>query len=637
MKYFSKLLILMIVATLCTAIQTHAKQIVLVDHHKSVTPIILAEDAPPTTKDAAMTLATYLEKISGGKPQIIHGTPSPMPESAIWVGMHPDLTKAMPSLSLTFEHPEEILMASDGNHLAILGRDHFIEGKQIEYGTANAVYIFIEKYLEVRWFWPGELGEDVIHRDTITLPAFEYRFHPQFRQRIMHRGQYTAVLDKKVQDWFRFHHLQPLDSYQYNGGHAYTDWWEKYHTDHPDYFALLPNGKREPQGNPKDTKLCVSNPAVVKQWLDNADEALRNDPTTTTISATPNDGPGFCVCENCRAMDNPDGLKLRGYVALTDRYVNCWNTLARGLRERHPDRPIDVGAYAYSAYKAPPVSEKLEPNIGLGYVGHFPLSSSEMRKKEQAEITQWTKAAGNIIFRPNLFHYSGGWFAMPSVALRQTLEDFKFLADNNCAGMSVDTLPQVWSTQGLQVYLMAKLTYDPRQDGQAILDDYYTRGFGPAASEVKQYYDVLQKAHDNLLENIVQSGAKAKESVLATGEAFNADVMKEAAAILDAAADKVKDSSGKYAARVAFLRTGCDFVTLQSRIIALMNQVRATQGKNVEAVNQAIALCEQRAQMLKDHYSDFALKYGQWYHDARTLDDYLGPPSETFRTAVGFD
>lgn len=635
MKYFSTLLILTITATLCIALQTHAGQITLVDQGESVAPIILADDAPATTKEAAATLARYIEKISGTRPRIVQGIPSPMPTSAIWVGMQPGLTKAMPDLSLTFEHPEEILMASDGNHLAILGRDHFIDGTQIEYGTPNAVYIFIEKYLDVRWFWPGETGEDVIERKTITLPSFTYRYHPQIRQRKMYRGQYTAALNQKANDWYRFLHLQPLDSYLYEGGHASTDWWEKYHVDHPDYFALLSNGKREPYRRPADVKLCVSNPAVAKQWLDNADEALRNDPTITTISATPNDGPGFCVCENCRAMDNPDGPKIWGYVALTDRYVKYWNTLARGLRERHPDRPIDVAVYGYSAYKTPPVSEKLEPNIAVGYVGHFPLASDEMRQKEHESFNKWSNAASSIIFRPNLFHYTGGWFGMPSVALRQTLEDFKFLANNNCVGISVDTLPQVWSTQGLQIYLMAKLTYDPMQDGQAILDDYYTRGFGPAASDVRQYYDVLQKAHDMMLGKIAHSSAKAKESVIFSGQAFNIEVMQEAAALLDAAAQKVKHTPGKYAARVAFLRAGCDFVTVQTRIITLMTQIRESEGKDTQAVAQAIALCEQREQMFKDHYADFALKYARWYHDARKLDDYLGPPSQTFRDAAG--
>ena len=201
----------------------------------------------------------------------------------------------------------------------------------------------------------------------------------------------------------------------------------------------------------------------------------------------------------------------------------------------------------------------------------------------------------------------------------------------------VDTYPQVWSTQGLQVYLMAKLTYDPSLDGHAILEDYYTRGFGPAASDVKRYYQILEKAHDEMLEKVIHSSAKAKETAIIASEVFNQDVMAQAAKALDAAAAKVENTPGKFADRVAFLRTGCDFVTLQSRIIETMTKVRESEGRDTAAVRLANELCDQREKMMDDHYTDFALKRAKWYHDARKLDDYLGSPSPAFRKAAGLE
>ena len=53
--------------------------------------------------------------------------------------------------------------------------------------------------------------------------------------------------------------------------------------------------------------------------------------------------------------------------------------------------------------------------------------------------------------------------------MTKTIEDFRFLADNKCAGIEVDVLRGHWATQGPEYYLMAQLTYDPYQDGVAAL------------------------------------------------------------------------------------------------------------------------------------------------------------------------
>ena len=82
-----------------------------------------------------------------------------------------------------------------------------------------------------------------------------------------------------------------------------------------------------------------------------------------------------------------------GYVALTDRYVKFWNILARGLKQRFPDRDVCVGAYAYSAYSTPPVAEKLEKNITMAYVGCFPLESEANREKQKNDWKRWWRFA----------------------------------------------------------------------------------------------------------------------------------------------------------------------------------------------------------------------------------------------------
>lgn len=174
-------------------------ELVLVEDGESRAPIVVFQDAPRFTRRAADELAEYIEKVSGVRPDVIEGEPDPLPDSAVWVGYQPVLNDLFPEMDFDFNHPEEILIAANQNHLVIAGRDRWhpdylrvegdsykgrdagLDGVQQEYGTINAVYTFLQDYLNIRWLWPGNLGEDVPRSDTIAFAPFDYRYHPQFR------------------------------------------------------------------------------------------------------------------------------------------------------------------------------------------------------------------------------------------------------------------------------------------------------------------------------------------------------------------------------------------------------------------------------------------------------------------------
>jgi hypothetical protein len=590
-------------------------------------PILVAPGAPPATVQAAGELAVYIEKISGARPQVTNWANGPLQESAIWVGVQSNMPGLDTTVKIEFNHPEEILLACDGRNIIITGRDRMVGTNQVEYGTANAVYTFIQKYLGVRWFQPWDkdgLWTDIIKRETVTLPEFVYRFHPPFRERLF--------WPSRPDNWERFQRLK-LGSYKYNGGHGFTDWWEKYHQAHPDYFALRSDGTRTPESwggkpNPEAVKLCDSNPQVWTQWLENAEAMLRADPTRITVSASPNDGGGYCTCEKCRAWDHPNGP-----LAGADRYVKVWNILARGLKARFPDRDVWVGAYAYSAYKDPPIAETLEKNIAIGYVGHFPLANDAVTEKEKAAWKAWSGKASCMIFRPNLFHYSGGFLGLPSVAMRRTIRDFRFLADNKCIGLQVDGLPHCFQTQGVEYYLMIQLAYDPYQDGEALLKDYYKRAFGPAAGDIEAYFDLMEKAHDQILNTpgFRHSSGAWRELIDTCRRVYTPDMLAEAETLLKSAAAKAAEGPECYRLRVEEVRKGLEFTKLQVEIMHVMKQVRDSKGKErEEAIRKATELCEQRDKKEKAGVG----KFPDWYK--KRVRDYMGPPTEELVKAAQY-
>jgi len=638
-------------------------ELVLVKDGVSKAPIILPEDATEATTEAANELADYIEKISGARPDVLAGVPGRIPSHAIWVGFQPRLATLLPGLTLNFVAvPEETLIACDGRHLVIAGRDRSVGETQVEFGTANAVYTFLQKYLDVRWLWPGPLGEDIVKRDTIVFSPFVSRYAPQFRQRdiIMHWVwrwfEYDPEQREELISWVRRQRLL-LDSFEIDAGHAFSDWWDDYHEEHPDYFALQPDGTRS--GYPKSyfAKLCQSNPKVREQWLDNVEEALKKDPSQETFNGSPNDwaNSGICVCEDCRALDNPDAPaytydygegKKEEYVTMSQRYAIFWNRLARGLKERFPDRRLYVVGSAYGPAMEPPSNVELEDNVVVSYVGHFPLTTEASRQDQKAQWQRWAEKAPKMIYRPNLWYFGGGGWGFPEVAMTKTIEDWRFLAENRCAGVVVDMNRSYWATHGPQYYLMAQLTWNPRQDGQAVLEDYYRRGFGPAAEEIESYWTLMEKTHDALVDS-PDFGVGSRNRLNLPSvfkKVYSEDVLNRADALLTRAAARTAGAPEIYAKRVAFVRNGFDVMALLARNLPLMDRVRESEGKDAEAVKQVIAnwgalkrICEQ-APPHSIRYDHFGIHF--WLIEngyMAEMQDYFGPPSDEYRKAAGIE
>jgi len=565
-------------------------KLVLVENGVSRAPIVVFGGAPPYTRRAADELAEYIERISGAKPTVIEGEPKPPPERAIWVGFQPKVAELFPALDFELARPEEILIAANAKHLVVAGRDRWdpehrevegidekIVGKQREYGTANAVYTFLQEHLGVRWLWPGELGEDVARQTTIAFSPFERRYHPPIRSR---GGVFTfSRLGNRgygrAHDWTRRQRLQ-LDSLEISGGHAFGDWWERFHATQPELFALQPDGTRSGFPQAKYAKLCPSNPAVWKQWLADVDAQLRQDPTRTVFNASPNDGwySGHCVCENCTAWDHPDGERRSFHwhqhreerPALSDRHVTFANRLGRLLEQRYPGRDYFVQMLSYGHSRPAPIEARPDDNVIMVSVANFfgrthlvdRGSTSGTTHREQ--FAAWSKLAERVVWRPNTGSPAGWQQGLPDLSIAQTVEDLKFVAAHGCIGIYIDSVWEHWATQGPQYYVMAQLIWDPSRDGQDVLDDYYARAFGPAADEVRGYFELLEQAR---MAYVDRHGYAT--GALDLPRLYTADLLDRGERRLQRAAEKVQgvqDVAPVYRRRVAFVEAGLAYTRL---------------------------------------------------------------------------
>jgi hypothetical protein len=600
--------------------KAEAAKLVLVENGVSQAPIIIFQGAPPMTRRAANELAQYVQKVTGAKPEVFEGEPTPTPKHAIWVGYQPKLKELFPALDFDFKHPEEILIAANENHLVIAGRDIWdpkrpvvkgrggktVEGWQDEYGTVNAVYTFLQDYLDVRWLWPGETGEDLVPRDTIAFAPFEYRYHPQIRLR---SGIFFASAPGDgrgiSQDWMRFQRIA-LDSCNQRHrlmsltGAGFEDWWKRFHETHPDYFALQPDGTRRyyPDLGPDKVKVCHSNPAVWQQWLADVEEQLKENPTQTEFNAAPNDGyrAGHCTCEKCRAWDHPDGERMlfvwpgvsKQCPALSDRHVTFANVLARKLKERYPDRELYVEMQAYGNWRTPPVKAVPDDHVVIQSVCNFLLFSGKERETAMKLHKAWADISRQMMWRPNL---PGRWWqGLPEVPLHQIIEDFQFAARNKCIGIFLASTWENWATQGPAYYVMAQIAWNPQRDAQAMLEDYYRRGFGPAAGPIKSYWTLMERAyHRRTDENRPEA------------EVYDAAFFKKARGILvraDAAIAKGRDVLRK---RVALVRAGLEYTRLLTEIRTLMEGAKKNKGTDADVDKKVRAAWDMIDQICREN------------------------------------
>ena len=590
-------------------------------------PIIVFKNAPPRTRDAAVTLAEYIEKISGQKPAILDGEPQPLPERAIWIGVHPVVKALFPKTDFDFKHAEETLIVANEKYLVIAGRDRWdpahMEAKgrlamktgiQQEYGTANAVYSFIQEQLGVRWLWPDE--EDVIKRERLAIAPMERRYHPQIRARggMIVRTSLGDNKEDAPELWARFQRIQ-LDSMDINGGHGFSSWWEKYGATHPDYFAAAPDGSRTAvKERSTNTKLCASNPKVWQQWLEDVSLELRADPLLRVINVSPNDGytSGHCTCANCLAWDHPDGEKMEWVfsgkvkfqgVSQTNRDVRFANTLARLLKERFPDRDLFVLLNAYGLARNPPIGIAPDDNVIISSVANFHMRSPKERELPMQQHAGWAATAKHLMWRPNLGSPAGLSWGMPDVAMTQAGEDFRFVAEHHAVGLYFDLFWLHWANQGPHYYALAHLAWNPQADVAAVMDDYYERGFGPAAADVKAYWQLLERTR---MEFVAKEPSRFRADDLP--KKYTPELFAQAQAHLDAAAKKLAATDEKYRRRLNFVQYGLDYAKLLVDTRAGVQKLEASKGQDMDAKAKVEANYS-RAEQMKQNAPAHAINW----------------------------
>ena len=594
--------------------------------------IVLPRKPTPTEAWAAQELQYHIKKMSGATLPI--GARPAEGKASIYIGR----ASAAVGVAAKDLEPEHYRLKTGPNWLAIAGRDGSrsekkkdpLEIETVQPGTLFGVYHLLDNVLGVKWLWPGEDGTSVPKRRTVVIPSLSVVDGPRLLQRcIRHlRSRRTrkklfakidgltmtdnAVVDRQDREerlWLRRQRMGRRVQFAF--GHAFTRWWAKYGKTHPEYFAKLHN-RTQPFPKPDRVKLCVSNPAVIKQII--AEWRARG--TDRHVRACPNDSRAFCTCERCRQLDLPGKTTPENVdqSVLTYRYIKFWRILAEKVAAINPN--VYVCGYAYSNYRQPPEGVKLPHNIILGYVGG-------MGDEAMTEWQKWAETGVKLFFRPNWFHVGHNAFYMP---LHEAGAFLKYAYAHNMLGTDFDSLLGHYATQGPYYYLVARLQARPELSVDQIIQEYCD-AFGPAAPRMREYIDYWERFTAHYADEIqkhkdeLRGGGRAALRLLP--QVFTDEVLASAEALLARARRKVQGTDAVLVRRIQFLQEGINHLRMTRDAVRYANNVGTVRGIRENALKAVEA-----AKALRAYRKSIENTFVDWteYTSAKeiSLGDYTG-------------
>ena len=553
-----------IVALSFTALD-HADAITLVENGVARASILLADGASPAARRASVILQSHLKQITGADvPVVAESKVDAAKQQALILIGDGKLAKARgmssEELGAGGFHAE-----AKGDTLALLGTD--TRTASDIWGSVYATTWLLEEKLGVRYLWPGELGKVVPKRRTVTIADFQHRTSPALAQRQIRSMGYNdrlqAGLDRlgftkeefeksrragftttaETCDWFQWQGMG--GTLNILGGHAFDYLWPKYGKEHPEWFALQPNGSRDQDFSGARARLCKSNPDLIAAIAKDKIAELSRTPNTLGVSLSPSDGgrATFCTCPKCEALDAPNGRKITlwdmtgkerrdfEHVSLTDRMVFFWNGIAEQVTKVHPNALFTVDAY--STYTAAPVQRKLHPNLVVRFAA-LGYEDEAVRQEAIGDWDAWAKAAKRIYFRSNVM-LAGRRTGMPLIYAHRFAEDFRHFGSHGMMGTDLDSCTHNWATQGLNYYIVARLHWDASRDVDAMIDDYCHAGFGAAAKTMRAYFAKLEAAYAGTAARHESSFSGFTDALLAELNTLMAKAAEETAGDADSA------------------------------------------------------------------------------------------------------
>jgi hypothetical protein len=385
-----------------------------------------------------------------------------------------------------------------------------------EQATSYAVHDFLENFCGVRWFGPTDLLMDYPKSKTLEVKTENIRRTPGFKLRCL--GPRAALdrvrilwNDPDKKELSLFWARQRLGGEAVVGCHSfggfYPRFWAKDSRYPNEFVKHEPKWFSQVKTNPPP-QMCFTNPGFssqvikdAKEYFDTGKVHIGGQGLGNYFSLCPQDNNRYCPCPKCRGKMNDREKKnpqfSNGYAS--DYIFGFINKVANELKKTHPDKYIS--ALAYWDYAYPPEKVELPPNVSITMCLHTrSWWAPAMKRSDMNVYRSWLKKyKKHRLFLwlyycfPELNARSGNFNCFPGYFAHTQAKQIKMFAKDGIRGMH----PGGGSGWLVDSYVMYKLLDNPNLDVDDILDDLFTRLYGPAAEPMKKIYLRIEDIYSN--------------------------------------------------------------------------------------------------------------------------------------------
>ena len=486
--------------------------------------VVVRQGGEPVVQLAASELTNYLSRVLCS---VVPVSPQPV-NGKVNIFLGENEWSCAESLDPKPLVRDGFFSAAKGNRVFLLGvddarvnpRDTFTGRANLfkfERATLNAVYDFLERYADVRFFFPGELGTVVPRKDSISVPDGVRRVEPVFTERyyswwgVNKDGWYdksVTVREMTAWNWLQLRYGSSRK--QCVHGLRHFKYVPRFAKSHPEWFCLKADGTRHLEdGVPPEfgngSKFCYTS-AIREEIYQDVKAFLTGRPASSRglktwgpncvsdrkgkyVDIMPEDGFMECRCEACQTAYNK---KEKSYA--TELIWGLTAEIARRLKAEGVKG--GVTQMAYSPYdRVPDFTLPENVDVMVAVSGPWATVMPERHVMHMKMLRDWTDKLGHKVWiwtYTGKYRFSGAMPGIPQVSPRAYARFFSEAAPYIIGGYA-NTATDRFLFDALNVYTYAKLGWNPNLDIEELLDDWNTRLFGPAKEEMKSVYDRLEE------------------------------------------------------------------------------------------------------------------------------------------------
>jgi hypothetical protein len=511
-----------------------------------------------------------------------------------------------------------LLLATPGALLVCGGSDD---------GTIFGISALLEKYADCRWLFPGPKGEAIPRRAGLVLKDVNWRDEPAYRSRAFggmeNANLYSLLEIQQAHEW-RLHNGMNFERYRnlHNLNHLLCT--PELAKQHPEFSPLIDGKRKVLAANPGwGWQPCVSAPGCAEEVARQVIAYFDAHPAEESFSIANSDGGGWCECDACQKLDQPDcGFSVGRYSYPGDRsrrMVDFFNRIAARVAEKHPDKIL--GFLAYNGTIAPPPDVKLHPML-------MPTCTStrdgrynpDFKLADETIVESWGRIARQVCLYE---YFYGVGYAVPRPYNRLLAEALRHGYTHHARAFTSEAYPN-WGLDAFRLWITAKLLWDPNLDPDVLLHDYCTHAFGPAAPAMEACFRIAERAWTDPRNPPFKSwfdiGSGDPRQLLPYTPRVVAEIHVNLAAARAAATDDATR------ARVEFFGQCWDMLGLLTPSFAAAQKLQS--GAPMRAVLETLArprpIGDTMREYVKAHPLDHFQVYPSCRFDTNNPNDYLG-------------